>query len=80
MPRGVSGFTKQLEEGALNAPSYYSLKNDGAPMRCDSCGGYAPLSHFLMIFLPNGRNFAAHKECIFPEWLADAKDMGEWRG
>lgn len=67
---------KKLRAAQAAAPSYLRMKDDGADMLCKECGK-RDRAQFAKPFTPDGKNhFSVHFECLDPEWLANAKDMG----
>jgi len=65
-------------KGFHEAPSYYTLKNDGADMLCKECGVRDQASKFIKAYLPDGNSPVMHKPCVFDEWLEGAKNLGEY--
>jgi len=59
-----------------SAPCYYHLRDDGAPFKCRECLKHKPLKELRFTFTPDGRKSILCIDCLDPEWLDNAKDMG----
>ena len=57
---------------------FFTIKDDGAPAKCDGCDERSPLTAMLLVETPDGRRRVVHKECIDEDWLNNATDGGEW--
>lgn len=59
-------------------PVFWHLKDDGAPARCKECGEYDNMKNLLYYKTPNGNVGVIHKDCLDPDWLESAKDLGDF--
>lgn len=60
-----------------DAPCYYHLPDDGAPMRCSDCGKSVNPTTLVWTFTPDGTwPQVLCTECIDEDWLKLATDKG----
>lgn len=59
-------------------PVFWHLKDDGAPAKCYECQEKDNMDNLLYCKTPNGSVIVIHKDCLDPEWLEIAKDLGEF--
>ena len=64
-----------ISECLEHAPCYWQVGDDGADFRCADCGEYGKAGVMLFTLTPDGRREMMHRDCICPDWLANAKDM-----
>lgn len=69
-------LSDKLDLGYRNAPSYYTLENDGATYTCSDCKEKFEGSQMVKTFCPNGKSCTCCKECCDPDWLINAKYLG----
>lgn len=53
--------------------TYQPVRDDGAPYKCPDCGERKPAREFWYYRTPNGAAGLSCKECIDPDWLAQAE-------
>lgn len=77
-----------IEQAQQEAPSYLRMPDDGADFICSNHPERDPYSRypcegkgrkgFLLTFTPNGKRELLCPECVEEDWLARAKDMGQF--
>lgn len=73
----ITQLQKSLAQGS--APSYLHVPDDGAPFTCTECKR-RDRGHFVKPFTPDNKNQGlVHFDCLDPDWLAIAKDMGQFK-
>jgi hypothetical protein len=59
-----------------DVPVYWSLPDDGSPIKCADCNKEKLMSEVILTQIPCGSRRVICKDCIDDYWLTVAKSMG----
>ena len=60
---------------------YWSLPDDGALFKCDSCGGYFNVTKVILTQIPKDDSRKVYcMDCIDEDWLEIAENKGAFNG
>lgn len=62
-----------------NVPVYWTLPDDGAPIRCGECGVNDKCENVILVQTPDDKRQVLHKECCDEDWLKSSTFLGEFK-